>query len=129
HPVPIHLHLKEGPPRSIGGGVKYSSAYGFSGKVFWRHDNAFGKGESVEAKLTVGKRKNEAKIGFSKPDFVFKKQTLYTSLSATEEFTRAYHSKSGKGAFGFAYDITREFQLNYGVDYEIAQFKRNKVVT
>ncbi|MBX9977269.1 MAG: BamA/TamA family outer membrane protein, partial [Alphaproteobacteria bacterium] len=129
HSIPIHLHLKEGPPRSIGGGAKYSSAYGFSGKVFWRHDNAFGKGESVETKFTAGKRKNEAKVGFSKPDFGLKKQTLYAALSATEEFTRAYHSKAGKSTLGFAYDISREYQLNYGIDYEIAQFKRNKIVT
>ncbi len=127
--VPIDIHLKEGPPRRIGGGVKYASSDGFSGRVFWRHDNFLGKGESIETKMITGKKRNEARIAFSKPDYGLKKQTLYTALSGTEDITRAYRSKSGKGAFGFTYDITSVLQLSYGIDYEISKIKRNKRIT
>ncbi len=127
--TPLLIHLKEGPARSIGGGAKYETSYGVSGRIFWRHDNLLGKGESLETKLTLGRRKNEAKLAFSKPDFILKRQTLYSALSLTEEKNRPYHSKSAKVAGGLSYDATPFLQFSYGLDYEVSRIKRNGIRT
>lgn len=125
--VPMHLRIKEGPPRRIGGGMKYDTSYGASGRAFWRHDNAFGGGESVETRVTAGKRKNEARVSLSIPDCIISKQTFLTSLSFTEEYTRAFKEKSSTLTTGFSYDLTPLLQVNYGLQQEIGHIKRNNI--
>ncbi|MEI2711461.1 MAG: BamA/TamA family outer membrane protein [Chitinophagaceae bacterium] len=123
--VPMHLRVKEGPPRRIGGGIKYSTSYGASGRAFWRHDNAFFGGESVEARLTAGKRKNEAKLSLSLPDCLINKQTFLTSVAFSEDYTRAFTEKGATFTAGFSYDITPFLQVNYGLQQEISRIIRN----
>lgn len=127
--VPMHLRIKEGPPRRIGGGIKYETSYGTSGRAFWRHDNAFGGGESIEARVTAGKRKNEARLALSLPDCIVSKQTFLSSLSFSEEYTRAFKDKSSTITAGFSYDLTPLLQINYGLQQEIGRIKRNNTAS
>jgi len=125
----IHVRLKEGPPRSFGFGGKYSSFDGFSGRTFWRHDNAFGGGESFESSAILGKKKSEAKLALSIPDFLAPKQTLYNALTVINEKTRAYKVQSGKIAAGLSRDISDIWALSYGVEFELARIKKNSVIS
>lgn len=127
--APMELILKEGPPRSIGGGVHYSSSYGVSGHASWRHDNIFGGGQSFEAKVLAGARKNEARLALSLPDCAWKQQTLYTSLSLGEDITRAFRATTQAAVFQLLYDITPKIQVNYGVEGESSRIKRVKVLS
>ena len=126
-PTDLHLNIKEGPARSVGGGLKYGTSDGWSGKVFWRHDNIRGGGQGFESKLEVGQKKKEARISYSIPDFLMRDQTLLTSLAGIEKKTRAFRSKTIEASGILSTDLTKDLAISYGLEGEIGTIKKNRV--
>lgn len=125
--APMDLKLTEGPSKSVGGGLKYGTSDGWSGKVFWRHDNVAGGGEGFESKLEVGQRKKELRLSYSIPDFLYKDQTLLTSVAGIERKTRAFRSKVIEGSGILSIDLTKHLELSYGIEGEFGTIKRNAI--
>jgi len=66
--LPLTVTVVEGPPRSIGAGVKYSTGDGFAGELSWEHRNVFGKNEDIKVSLEAGRITQQAKAAFRMPD-------------------------------------------------------------
>jgi translocation and assembly module TamA len=92
--VPLTVNLAEGPPRTIGAGVRYATTEGFGGQVFWSHRNIFGSGENLGLMIKASPRLSKAKIDFDIPDFFAAEQFLRNEIGATREVNRAYESRS-----------------------------------
>lgn len=67
--LPLAVTVVEGPPRSIGAGVKYSTSEGFAGEITWEHRNVLGANEDFKVSLEAGRITQQAKVAFRKPDF------------------------------------------------------------
>lgn len=93
-PIPISIDVKESPPRQIGAGLRFSSSKGSTIKLFWRHFNLNGGGESFSANILFGKLEKELNLRYVVPDFIRKSQELSNVLVAKKEKTKAYKGKS-----------------------------------
>ncbi|MBI1954191.1 MAG: BamA/TamA family outer membrane protein [Proteobacteria bacterium] len=94
--LPMIVQLEEAAPRRIGAGIKYASSEGASSKFFWKHNNVFGRGESFEANVKLGRRERKIKFGYTIPDFLKYNQELINEISLIREKTRAYVGKSAE---------------------------------
>lgn len=92
--VPISVKATEGPPRTIGAGVKYATTEGIGGQAFWTHYNAFGFGQKLGAMLHVSPRLSKAKVDLDIPDIFAPKQQLRHEVSVIRERNRAYANRS-----------------------------------
>jgi translocation and assembly module TamA len=109
--LPMTVTLVEGKPRSIGGGVSYSTsegfgAKGFGGKAFWEHRNLFGQGERLTLTLEGGQTIQGGKADFRKPDLTEPRLAWLGNLQASHEDRDAYESLSYGGAGGAEYKFT-----------------------
>jgi len=66
--LPLTVTVVEGPPRSIGAGVKYSTGDGLAGELSWEHRNVLGGNEDVKVSLEAGRITQQAKTAFRMPD-------------------------------------------------------------
>lgn len=111
--LPMTVTLVEGKPRSVGGGVSYSTSEGFGskgfgGKAFWEHRNLFGGGERLTLTLEGGQTIQGGKADFRKPDLTERRLAWLGSLQATREDRDAYESLTFGGSGGAEYEFTDE---------------------
>lgn len=52
--VPVTVRLREGPPRSFGGGLAYSTSEGIAATAFWEHRNLLDRQEKLRFDLEAG---------------------------------------------------------------------------
>lgn len=67
--LPLTVTVVEGPPRSIGAGVKYSTGDGVAGEISWEHRNVLGRNEDFKVNLEAGRITQQAKVAFRVPDY------------------------------------------------------------
>lgn len=103
--VPMQVALTESPPRSIGGGVKYSTSEGVGVRAFWRHRNFFGGGEELRIQGDASEQVYGAEINLGKPAFLDNDNRLDLGAYARDENYDAYDAQRvGTGA-----TLTRQF--------------------
>lgn len=88
--LPMTVTVAERPPRTIGGGVSYSSTEGFGIKGLWEHRNLLGEGQHLRLEAQLSQIEQSLTTtyevsGFRRPD-----QTLRLSLEAGREETDVY---------------------------------------
>jgi translocation and assembly module TamA len=125
--VPLTVHVIEGPPRTIGAGLKYATTEGIGGQAFWSHHNIFGSGEALELMLRASPRLSKAKIDLDIPDIFAPEQHLRNEVSATRDQNRAYTSRSVEGAVRLEHPFTDTIKGLIGVTVEAGKVKRNGV--
>jgi translocation and assembly module TamA len=111
--LPMTVTLVEGKPRSIGGGVSYSTAEGFGakgfgGKAFWEHRNLFGQGERLLLTIEGGETIQGARGDLRKPDLTKPRLTWLGALQASREDRDPYESLGYGGSGGVEYEFTDE---------------------
>ena len=109
--LPMTVTLAEGKPRSIGGGVSYSTsegfgAKGFGGKAFWEHRNLFGGGERLTLTLEGGQTIQGGRADFRKPDLTEPRLAWLGGLQGVREDRDAYESLTFGGSGGAEYKFT-----------------------
>jgi translocation and assembly module TamA len=125
--VPIRVHVIEGPPRTIGVGLKYATTEGIGGQAFWSHRNIFGSGEALGLMLRASPRLSKAKIDLDIPDIFAPEQHLRNEVSATRDQNRAYTSRSVEAAMRLEHPFTDTIKGLIGVTAEAGKVKRNSV--
>lgn len=88
--APIRLVLAEGDARTVGTGVKYSSAEGFGGRVYWEHRNLRGGAERLRAEVEVTQLLSTGGVSYREPDWRKVGQTLLLDATADADDTNAY---------------------------------------
>lgn len=103
--VPMTISLAESKPRSIGGGVRYSTSQGAGVRAFWRHRNLFGYGEDFRLDGDVAEQLVGLKASLGRPAFLNPQQRLDFSVYAQQEDVDAYDATR----FGGVTTLTRQF--------------------
>lgn len=125
--IPMSVHLTEGPPRTIGAGLKYATTEGIGSQVFWSHRNIFGSGEGLNLSLKISKLLTKAKIDLDIPDIFSPEQHLRTELSATREQNRAFISRSVEAGVRLEHPFTDTIKGMMGLLGEAGHVKRANV--
>lgn len=126
--VPVSIQVTEGPPRSIGAGVKYATTEGIGGQAFWSHHNGFGGGEVLGLMLRVSPRLSRAKVDLDIPDIFAPEQYLRSEVSATREQNRAYTNRSFDAGMRLEHPFTHAIKGMIGITGEVGKAKRAGVV-
>lgn len=91
--VDIIVKLTEGPARTIGIGLRYATAEGIGGRVYWRHKNVWGKAHSLELGSRRTKLQTRTEAKWEVPDFGQPQQTLSNNIFTSIERQRAYRGR------------------------------------
>lgn len=126
--IPLSIHAIEGPPRTIGAGLKYATTEGIGGQAFWSHRNIFGSGESLGLMLRASPRLSKAKADFNIPDIFAPEQYLRNEISATRDQNRAYISRSVEAGMRLEHPFTDTIKGLIGVTGEAGKVRRTNVV-
>lgn len=125
--VPLSVHVIEGPPRTIGAGLKYATTEGIGGQAFWSHRNIFGSGEGLGLSLRVSPRLSKAKVDLDIPDIFAPEQHLRNEISATRDQNRAYTSRSVEMGMRLEHPFTDTLKGSVGITGEAGKVKRTGV--
>lgn len=98
--TPVLLTVTEAPPRTVSGGVRYSTDNGFGVNASWEHRNLFGGGERLRVFLPVTEDLQMLGLSFTKPEFGRHDQNLVAEAEARNETTDAYDQTAGYAAVG-----------------------------
>jgi translocation and assembly module TamA len=121
--LPITIDLSEGPPRTIGFGVSYSTDVGFGGNVFWEHRNLFGEGEQLRLDLEASEIEQSLSANLRKPTYPGLRQTLVFNFSLSNENTEAYDEQAATALVGIESGYLENWQLSGGVSPEYSYVK------
>jgi len=125
--VPVSVRVIEGPPRTIGAGLKYATTEGIGGQAFWSHRNIFGGGEGLGAMLRISPRLSKAKVDLDIPDIFAPEQHLRNEVSATREQNRAYTSRSLDAGVRLEHPFTDTLKGMVGITGEAGKVNRSGV--
>jgi translocation and assembly module TamA len=125
--VPLSAQLVEGPPRTIGAGVKYATTEGLGGQAFWSHRNIFGSGEVLGASLRLSPRLSRAKVDLDIPDIFSPEQHLRNEVSVTREQNKAYTSRTFDVGMRLEHPFTESVTGMIGITGEGGKVKRANV--
>lgn len=122
--VPLSMHLTEGPPRTIGAGIKYATTEGIGGQVFWSHRNMFGAGEGAGLMLRTSPRLSKAQVDLDIPDIFAPEQHLRNEISASRDQNRAFTSRSLDAGIRLEHPFTDTVKGMVGITGETGRVKR-----
>lgn len=125
--VPLSVKVTEGPPRTVGAGLKYATTEGIGGQAFWSHRNIFGSGEGLGTLLRISSRLSKAKVDLDIPDILAPEQYLRTEVSATREQNRAFTSRSLDAGMRLEHPFTDTLKGMAGITGEAGKAKRADV--
>jgi len=116
--VPITVTVSEGKRRSVGAGVKYSSAEGFGGRAFWEHRNLLGGAEKLRAEIEVTQLQSTGGLSFRKPDFLHPNLSLLLAASLNADNTDAYDRTALVFSGGLEHRFTETLVGALGASFE-----------
>lgn len=116
--VPVEIAVTERPPRSIGAGISYGSAEGFSTRAYWEHRNLFGEAERLRLRAEVGQQIQDLTATFRKPDLGRTRQDLVARLTFAHEDVEAYESTRARAFTGLEWRVTDQLAVGAGGQIE-----------
>ncbi len=110
--------VEEQPTGEIGVAGGYSTMDGPLGNIKFVERNFMGKGQIINADLTVAKRKQDFSVGFTEPHFLNRDLLASVDVFATRMSRFNNYSQSSKGmSFGLGYRLADYLgqSLNYSI--------------
>lgn len=104
--LPITVDLHESDQRSVGVGVSWSSSEGVGGNAYWEHRNLMGAAERLRSSLTASQIRNAADVTLRIPDVLGVDQDVLSSVTAEEQRTDAYITRTIGGSVGMEWVVT-----------------------
>jgi translocation and assembly module TamA len=124
--VPVTFEVTEGPPRSIGIGVYYSTdEQGPGGSLSWEHRNLFGSAESLRIKVEGSRIRQLADVDFRKPAFVELNQSIIGTVRFDRNDTDAYEGLTGSGFAGIERQFLDYWSISAGPAFIYADIQRS----
>jgi translocation and assembly module TamA len=118
--VAMTIELVEGPPRSIGAGVAYSTNLGAGAQAFWEHRDLFGQGERLRVTAGAAQKQFGLALDFRKPDFLARDQDFLTDAGLLQQRTDAYRSRRAQLFVGIERPLFPTVTAITGIDIERA---------
>lgn len=88
--TPVDLTVRDAPPRTISGGVQYSTDTGAGVRGAWENRNLWGGGEQLRLTLPISEDLQFLSASFRKPAFGRRNQALVGEAEARHETSDAY---------------------------------------
>ena len=124
--VPVTFEVSEGPPRSVGAGVYYSTdEMGPGGSLSWEHRNLFGSAESLRLRVEGSQIRQLADADFRKPAFLDLQQSVLANLRIERNDTDAYEGTTGSGFAGLERQFLKYWSITAGPAFIYADIKRS----
>ena len=98
--VPVSLTVRDAPPRTVSGGMQYSTDTGFGVRGSWENRNLFGGGEQLRLSAPIAQDAQRLSATFRKPAFGRRDQALVGEAELLNEETDAYHQTAAYVAGG-----------------------------
>ena len=74
--TPVSLTVRDAPPRTVSGGLQYSTDTGFGVRGAWENRNLFGGGEQLRVTAPISEDSQSLNASFRKPAFGIRDQAL-----------------------------------------------------
>ena len=124
--VPVTFEVSEGPPRSVGAGVYYSTdEMGPGGSISWEHRNLFGSAESLRLRIEGSQIRQWADADFRKPAFLELNQALLANLRVERNDTDAFEGTTGGGFVGMERQFLEHWSISAGPAFIYADIQRS----
>lgn len=107
--TPVSLTVRDAPPRTVSGGLQYSTDTGFGVRGAWENRNLFGGGEQLRVTAPISEDSQSLNASFRKPAFGIRDQALVGEAWAINETTDAYD----QSALSFAAGLERRFRKDW----------------
>lgn len=98
--TPVDLTVRDAPPRTISGGVQYSTDTGAGVRGAWENRNLWGGGEQLRLTLPISEDLQLLSASFRKPAFGRRNQALVGEAEARHETSDAYDQTAAYVAGG-----------------------------
>lgn len=105
----IELVATEAPPRTISGGLQYSSDQGIGARGTWEHRNVFGNGELFRITAPMSQDDQKVMASFRKPAFGRPNQSLISEAQLKKENTKSYKQQLASITLG----VERQFNRRW----------------
>jgi len=116
--LPVLVTVEEAPPRSIGGGVRYSTDDGPGVRAFWEHRNLLGRAEHLRTNLDLSLQSQSAEAIFRKPRFLHPDQSLRLEAQVERTDRDAYQGESARLTAGLDRTLSETWRVGGGVSVE-----------
>ena len=107
--TPIALTVRNAPPRTVSGGMAFSTDTGFGVRGAWENRNLFGGGEQLRITAPISQTSQSLSASFRKPAFGIRDQSLVGEAWAIKEKTDAYD----QSAMSVAGGLERRFRKDW----------------
>lgn len=107
--TPVSLTVRDAPPRTVSGGLLYSTDTGFGVRGAWENRNLWGGGEQLRVTAPISEDSQSLNVSFRKPAFGIRDQALVGEAWAINETTDAYDQT----AVSFSGGLERRFRKNW----------------
>lgn len=107
--TPVSLTVRDAPPRTVSGGMHFSTDTGFGVRGAWENRNLFGGGEQLRITAPLSEKSQSLNASFRKPAFGIRDQSLVGEAWAVNETTDAYDQKALSAAGG----LERRFRKDW----------------
>ncbi|MCR6631677.1 MAG: autotransporter assembly complex protein TamA [Magnetospirillum sp.] len=104
--LPMTIDLREANRRSVGTGLSWASSEGFGARAFWEHRNLLGAAERLRGELTASQIRNAVDLTARVPDLGAVDQDGLAALTAEEQRTEAYNTRTLGGSVGMEWRLT-----------------------
>lgn len=121
--VPVTIQLKERAHKSIKAGVSYYTDEGGGVTLGWEHRNLFGAAEKLQAGLNVSQIKQSFGVGFTKPYFLRKDQSLGVTSTLRQQQTDAFDETAFDAGAGIQRKFGRHITASGGVAFTFSEIK------
>jgi translocation and assembly module TamA len=124
--VPVTFEVSEGPPRSVGIGLYYSTdEQGPAGSLSWEHRNLFGSAETLRIRIEGSQIRQWAEADLRKPAFLELDQTALANLRVERNDTDAYRGTTAGGFAGLERRFLDHWSITAGPAFVYANIEQS----
>jgi translocation and assembly module TamA len=124
--VPVAFEVSEGPPRSVGVGLYYSTdEQGPAGSLSWEHRNLFGSAESLRIRVEGSRIRQLADVEVRKPAFLELNQSVVGNLRFDRNDTDAYEGLTASGFAGIERQFLEYWSITAGPAFIYTDIQRS----
>ncbi len=124
HKLPMHIWVRERPPRTARAGIGYQSDLGLEFRLGWMHRNLFGRGENLDLSLKLSEIDRSLESAYTIPSFLRPDQSLTLRAGYVEEFLDAFDSTGVLTSAMIERRLTEELSVGAGVGYRLARVEQ-----
>lgn len=117
---PVRVAVQEAPPRSIGGGLRYSTDEGPGAKFFWEHRNLMGRAERFRVSAGLSSLAQLLEFNLALPHTPRPGETIEFALKGGHEDNDAYAKLGGALSAAYSADWGGYWKAKIGAALEAA---------